>query len=57
MNNNKKAMFEKIRNLCKVCGVGIASISDEFNESPMLVAEMFIQTMQLILEKTKEDSM
>lgn len=51
-----KEYFEQIRNLCKACGLGIDKIARQFNINQILVAKLFMATMQTILEEVNNDS-
>ena len=42
--------FEQIRNLCKACGLSIDKIARQFNINQNLVAKLFMETMQTILD-------
>lgn len=53
---DKDKMFEQVRTLCKLCGMSIAKISEDCNMKPKLVADMFIETMKLILEKMEKEN-
>ena len=48
--------FEQIRNLCKACGIAIDRIAKRFNINQNLVAKLFMETMQTILNGVKDDS-
>ena len=45
--------FEQIRNLCKACGLSIDKIAKQLNIEPILVAKLFMETMQTILDKVE----
>ena len=46
--------FEQIRNLCKACGMSIDRIARQFNINQILVAKLFMATMQTILDKVEK---
>lgn len=47
--------FEQIRNLCKACGLSIDKIARQFNINQILVAKLFIVTMQKILDEAEKN--
>ena len=47
--------FEQIRNLCKACGMSIDRIARQFNINQNLVAKLFMETMQSILENVEKN--
>ena len=47
--------FEQIRNLCKACGMSIDRIARQFNINQNLVAKLFMETMQSVLENVEND--
>ena len=47
--------FEQIRNLCKACGLSIDKIARQFNINQILVAKLFMATMQTILNKVETE--
>lgn len=51
---NEDKMLADIKQLCMCCGVGIEKISQESGINQNLIAKMFIETMQMILDKCKE---
>ena len=46
--------YEQIRNLCKACGLSIEKIARQFNINQNLVAKLFMETMQTILDKVEK---
>ena len=46
--------FEQIRKLCKACGLSIDRIEKQFNIKQNLVAKLFMETMQTILDKVEK---
>jgi transcriptional regulator with XRE-family HTH domain len=46
--------FEQIKNLCKACGLAIDKIARQFNISQNLVAKLFMETMQIVLDKVEK---
>ena len=48
-----KEYFEQIRNLCKACGLSIDKIAKQFNINQILVAKLFMATMQTILDNVE----
>ena len=46
--------FEQIINLCKACGLSIDKIAKQFNINQNLVAKLFMETMQTILDKVEK---
>ncbi len=49
-----KEYFEQIRNLCKACGLSIDKIAKQFGIRQKLVAELFMETMQTILDEVEK---
>lgn len=49
----KKEYFKQIKNLCKACGLSVDKIARQFNINQYLVAELFIQTFQMIIKEIK----
>lgn len=49
-----KEYFEQIRNLCKACGLSIDKIARQFNINQNLVAKLFMETMQKILDEVEK---
>ena len=49
-----KEYFEQVRNLCKACGLSIDKIARQFNIKQNLVAKLFMETMQTILDKMEK---
>ena len=49
-----KEYFEQIRKLCKACGLSIDKIAKQFNINQKLVAKLFMETMQTILDKMEK---
>lgn len=47
--------FEQIRNLCKACGLSVDKIARQFNINQILVAKLFMTTMQTILDKVEKN--
>lgn len=47
-------LFGQIRNLCMACGMSIDAIAKDCNINQDLVAKMFLETMQTILDKMQE---
>ena len=45
--------YEQIRNLCKACGLSIEKIARQFNINQNLVAKLFMETMQTVLDKVE----
>ena len=45
--------FEQIINLCKACGLSIEKIARQFNINQNLVAKLFMETMQTVLDKVE----
>lgn len=48
--------FEQIRKLCKACGMSIDRIARQFNINQNLVAKLFMETMQTIVNEVEDDS-
>ena len=48
-------MFQDVKQLCLCCGVSIEKISQECGINQNLVAKMFMETMQTILNKCKDN--
>ena len=46
--------FEQVRNLCKACGLSIDKIAKQFGIRQKLVAKLFMETMQTILDKVEK---
>lgn len=46
--------FEQIKNLCKACGLSIDKIAKQFNVNQNLVAKLFMETMQAILDNIEK---
>ena len=46
--------FKQIKNLCLACGVCIDKIAKQFNINQDLVAKLFIETMNTILNNMNE---
>lgn len=46
--------FEQVRNLCKACGLAIDKIARQFNINQNLVAKLFMETMQTVLDKVEK---
>ena len=51
---DEQLMFNEIRELCKANGKAIDRISNDCNIKQDLVAKMFMETMQLILDNMKK---
>jgi hypothetical protein len=51
----RKQYFEQIRNLCKANGIAIDKIAKQFHIKHQLVAQLFIETFQLILKEMETD--
>ena len=49
-----KEYFEQVRDLCKACGLSIDKIAKQFNLNPVLVAKLFMATMQTILSEVEK---
>ena len=49
-----KEYFEQIRNLCKACWLSIDKIAKQFSINQKLVAKLFIETMQTILNEVEK---
>ena len=45
--------FELIRNLCKACGLAVDKIARQYNINQNLVAKLFMETMQTILNEVR----
>lgn len=54
MNKNSH-LFERVRELCICNAKAIIQISKECNTKPWLVAKLFMEVMQEILNKTNEE--
>ena len=50
----EEKMFMMVKELCKVCGMSIDRIAKECDINQDLVAKMFIETMQTILDKMEK---
>lgn len=46
--------FELIKNLCKACGLSIDKIARQFNINQNLVAKLFMENMQTILDEVEK---
>ena len=51
---NEEYYFEQIRNLCGACGIAIDRIAKRFNINQNLVAKLFMETMQKILNEVEK---
>lgn len=51
---DEKLMFQEVRKLCMANGVAIDKIAHDCNINQFLVAKMFMETMQLILNKMED---
>lgn len=49
-----KEYFEQVRNLCKACGLSIDKIAKQFSIRQKLVAKLFMETMQKILDEVEK---
>ena len=50
----KDEYFEQIKNLCKACGLAIDKIARQFNIKQNLVAKLFMETMQAVLNEVEK---
>ena len=50
---NKELMFHEIRELCKANGLAIDKIANDCGINQNYVAEMFMQTMRMILDNMR----
>ena len=53
--SNDNHLFERVRELCICNAKAIVQISKECNTKPWLVANLFMEVMQEILNKTNEE--
>ena len=53
-DKDNEEYYEQIRNLCKACGLSIDKIAKQFNINQNLVAKLFMETMQTILDKVEK---
>ena len=50
---NKELMFHEIKELCKANGLAIDKIANDTGINQNYVAEMFMQTMRMILDNMR----
>ena len=53
--SNDNYLFERVRELCICNAKAIVQISKECNTKPWLVANLFMDVMQEIINKTNEE--
>lgn len=54
MCGDNKSLFDRVRQLCMVTGVGIDTIAEECNINQDLVAKLYMETMGSILNRMEE---
>ena len=55
MDEAEGRMFSQVQELCVLCAKGISKISKDTGIHPELVAKIFIETFQHIINKMEED--
>lgn len=52
--SDKELMFDEVKKLTLACGEAIDKIAKDTNINQNLIARLFLETMQSILDKMKE---
>lgn len=54
MSPEESLLFDKVHELCILCAKGIAMIAGDTHTHPKLVAKLFMEVFQTVLDKMDE---